>query len=100
MCFRTISKIKKTDAIASSLDVRILAGSGYDADYTPSYPTPFAASSKGYGYTLISNVENADNNLASSMIPAPTDKDFRTGELTFNSGSNTSIAILMRGNWA
>jgi hypothetical protein len=88
---------KETDDLASSLDIRILAGSGYIADYTPSYPTPAAAGSTGYGYTDISVVEDTANNLASVVVAPSGDKDFRTATLTFNSGSNTSIAIFARG---
>jgi hypothetical protein len=88
---------KSTDDLASSLDVRILAGSGYIADYTPGYPTPAAAGSTGYGYTDISVVENASNNLASVVVTPSGDKDFRTATLKFNSGSNTSVAIFARG---
>ncbi|MGJ8743461.1 T9SS type A sorting domain-containing protein [Polaribacter sp.] len=82
---------------ATSLEFRILAGTGYIADYTPEYPAAVDGQSRDFGYEDITVVENAANNLASTIIANPGDKDFRTGELTFNSGSNTSIAIFGRG---
>ncbi|WP_405564516.1 T9SS type A sorting domain-containing protein [Polaribacter sp. Asnod6-C07] len=88
---------KATGDPASSLDVRILAGANYTSGYSPSYPTPFAASSTGYGYTEITVTEDSNNNLASDVVTAPADTDFRTGTLTFNSGDNTSVAIFLRG---
>lgn len=88
---------KDTDPASSSLEVRILAGSGYDSGYTPTYTTAALEASTGHGYNDIADVENAANNLASETIVAPGDKDFRTGTLMFNSGSNTSIAMFARG---
>jgi hypothetical protein len=82
---------------ATSLEFRILAGSVYITDYTPAYAAAVDGQSRDFGYEDISVVENAANNLASTVIANPGDKDFRTGELTFNSGSNTSIAIFGRG---
>jgi hypothetical protein len=90
-------EVKKDSEPASSLDIRILAGSGYITDYTPAYAAAAAGQSKDFGYEDITVAENATNNLASAVIANPGDKDFRTGELTFNSGSNTSIAIFGRG---
>ena len=90
-------EVKQDTEPASSLDIRILAGSGYIADYTPAYPAAADGQSRDFGYEDIAVVENATNNLASAVIANPGDKDFRTGELTFNSGSNTSIAIFGRG---
>ncbi|MDP5106468.1 MAG: T9SS type A sorting domain-containing protein [Polaribacter sp.] len=88
---------KATATEASSLEMRILKGSGYDSGYTPAYEDPANGKSIGFGYTLIASVENASNNLVSATIAHPGDKDYRTGELTFNSGDNTSIAIFGRG---
>ena len=88
---------KGTDDTLSSIEVRILAGSGYEMGYTPTYPTPFNAPSTGYGYTDMAAVEDAANNLADTTIPDPGNNDFREGELYFNSGSNTSIALFSRG---
>jgi hypothetical protein len=90
-------EVKQDTEPASSLDIRILAGSGYIADYTPAYAAAADGQSRDFGYEDITVVENATNNLASAEIANPGDKDFRTGELTFNSGSNTSIAIFGRG---
>lgn len=88
---------KGTDALPSKLDVRILAGSGYIANYTPSYPAAVDGQSRDFGYEDIAEVEKAANNLVSEIVEYSGDKDFRTRELTFNSGSNTSIVIFMRG---
>lgn len=88
---------KGTDALPSKLDVRILAGSGYISNYTPSYPAAADGQSRDFGYEDIAEVEKAANNLVSEIVEYSGDKDFRTRELTFNSGSNTSIVIFMRG---
>lgn len=88
---------KATAAEASSLEMRILKGTAYNSGYTPAYENPADGKSTGFGYSLIASVENADNNLASATIAHPGDKDYRTGELTFNSGASTSIAIFGRG---
>lgn len=88
---------KSSDPADSSLEVRILAESGYDSGYAPTYTTAALEASTGHGYNDIADVENAANNLASETIAAPGDKDFRTGTLSFNSGSNTSIGIFARG---
>lgn len=90
-------KVKDPVENPSSLEFRILAGSGYIADYTPSYALPVDAPLSGFGYTDISEAENESNNLASITITPPGDKDFRTGTISFNSGDNTSIAIFGRG---
>ncbi|MDC0176743.1 T9SS type A sorting domain-containing protein [Polaribacter sp.] len=88
---------KGTDALSSQLDVRILAGSAYTSGYTPAYPAAADGVSRDFGYPDIADVENASNNLVSEILDYPGDKDFRTREITFSTGSNTSIAIFLRG---
>jgi|TARA_B110000902_G_scaffold76379_1_gene90827 hypothetical protein len=88
---------KGTDDLGSKLDVRILAGSAYVADYIPAYAPAVDGVSRDFGYADIAVVEIVANNLASSIVDPSGDSDYRTGELTFNSGSNTSVAIFARG---
>lgn len=81
----------------TSVEIRILKGSGYNSGYTPTYYTD--AQSKplvGFGYTDIADVENASNNIHSINIAYPGDENNYTGDFTFNTGSETSIVIFSR----
>ncbi|WP_430410208.1 PKD domain-containing protein [Kordia sp.] len=102
----TISIIVSHKTIASTpgtypgsmLELRILAGAGYVAGYTPTYYT--AATdfpSSGYGYTTLPQVEDAANNLMVETITNPDDDDYFTYTYTFNAGANDSVALFIRG---
>ncbi|WP_299118848.1 PKD domain-containing protein [uncultured Winogradskyella sp.] len=87
----------------SSLEIRVLAGSGYEAGYTPVYYTdtavmPQGNSSTGYwGYRSIAQVENADNNLKIQVLDNPGNDDYNNVVFSFNSGANDSVVLFMRG---
>jgi PKD repeat protein len=89
--------------LPSSLEIRVLAGSGYEAGYTPVYYTDTAAmpqgnSSTGYwGYRSIAQVEDTDNNLFLQILENPGNDDYNMQLYSFNSGANTSVALFMRG---
>lgn len=84
----------------SELELRILKGSGYVDGYNLIYYTDATAKpTSGFGYEEISEVELAANNITIKTVTKPaSDYDEAVAtEITFNSGNETSIAILVRG---
>ncbi len=82
----------------SMLEVRVLAGSGYNTGYTPTYYTTAPEYPKsGYGYTTVGQVEDAANNLTVEAISNPGNTDYNTYTYTFNAGNNNSVALFVRG---
>ncbi|WP_298535707.1 T9SS type A sorting domain-containing protein [uncultured Algibacter sp.] len=82
----------------SKLEIRILKGSEYKDGYTPAYEDTDNAPSSGFGYETLASVEDGANNLISAVLVDPTaDDEYYTAEFTFNSGSETSIALFARG---
>lgn len=87
----------------SSLEIRVLAGSGYEAGYTPVYYTDTAVMPQGnsdtgyWGYRTVTQVEDADNNLFIQVLPNPGNDDYQTYTFSFNAGANNSVALFMRG---
>ncbi|MDD7914345.1 PKD domain-containing protein [Polaribacter ponticola] len=82
----------------SNLELRILAGSGYDSGYTPTYyPDAISMPQDGYGYSSVAQVETAANNLYIKELSHPGDKNYNSYTYTFNVGNNTSVALYMRG---
>jgi len=82
----------------SMLEVRILAGSGYDSGYTPTYYTSTTAIPQdGFGYSSVAQVETAANNILTSVIVNPNDTGYLTNTFPFNVGNNTSVALFIRG---
>lgn len=84
----------------ASLELRILAGSGYTNGYSPTYYTDTVDFPQdGYGYATIAQVETAANNLLTpvAVLPNPNDSGYLTNTFTFNAGNNTSVALFMRG---
>lgn len=87
-------------AFPAELELRILAGSGYVSGYAPTYYTNTVDFPQdGYGYTTITQVEDAANNLLTPVMPLPNPNDdgYLTNTFTFNAGNNTSVALYMRG---
>ena len=76
-------------------EIVILKGSGYVADYTPLYAGPATAEQSGFGYTTIASVEDA-NNQVSYTTYAPADGTQDITQVSFDTGSETSIAIFIR----
>lgn len=82
----------------SSLEMRILAGSGYVSDYSPAYYTDTTLIPQdGFGYTSLDQVETADNNILVETLDNPSDSSYISYTYTFNSGDNTSVALFARG---
>lgn len=90
-------------SIDSSFELRVLKGSAYDSGYTINYGTDATTTEKnGYGYTDMNNVIVAANNIHVLTVDRPveggsTNGDLQEKEFTFNTGSETSVAIFMRG---
>ncbi len=82
----------------SSLEIRVLAGSGYIDGYTPIYyQEAVDMPQEDWGYTTVEQVENPDNNLLVDVIDNPGTTDYLTYSFTFNSGNNDSVALFIRG---
>jgi len=82
----------------SELEIRVLKGTGYTDGYVPTYyATPVEVPSDGFGYSDITVVENVANNIATIVEAYPGNDDYTLAEFTFNTGDETSIAILARG---
>jgi hypothetical protein len=76
----------------------VLAGSGYISGYSPTYfaeTTDFPQDD--YGYTSVSQVEVAANNLLVEVRSNPGDDSYITTTYSFNAGNNDSVALFMRG---
>jgi len=79
------------------IEVLILKGSSFVAAYTPAYLPPATAAQDGFGYDDLAVVDDTNNHVARTTIAPPgnTDKNSMT-QLTFNTGTETSIAIFIR----
>lgn len=84
--------------LPSSLEIRILAGEGYVDGYTPVYfADTVEIPQEGFGYTSVAQIEEPGNNLSVQVVENPNVGDLRNFVFTFNSGSNDSVAIFIRG---
>ena len=84
--------------LPSQLEIRILAGEGYVDGYTPVYYTETTEIPQdGFGYASIPQIEVPENNLMVELISNPNDSEYRTFTFFFNSGSNDSVALYIRG---
>ncbi|MFD2588704.1 PKD domain-containing protein [Croceitalea marina] len=87
-----------TGNLPSSLEIRVLAGEGYVDGYTPAYFTDTTEiPQSGFGYTSVDQTLIADNNLDIQVVTNPADSEYRTFTFIFNSGSNDSVALYIRG---
>lgn len=90
--------LKSGGSFPSKFELRVLSGNGYVNGYTPAY---FATGAEypqdGFGYTSISQAEDASNNILAVVIDNPDDESYITYQYSFNSGANTSLALFMRG---
>jgi hypothetical protein len=88
-------------AFPAELELRILAGSGYDSNYTIAYYTDTVDfPQNGYGYTSIAQVEDPTNNITltpTNVLSNPSDDSYLTNTFRFNAGNNTSVALYVRG---
>ncbi len=91
-------KAKESGAFPSQLETRILSGQGYVDGYTPMY---FATAAEypqdDFGYRSVDQMENTDNNLLTEVIDHPDNTSYNTYNYSFNSGNNTSVALVIRG---
>ncbi|MFB9054992.1 T9SS type A sorting domain-containing protein [Formosa undariae] len=86
------------DQTPSDLEIRILKGSAYVEDYSPTYYTDATEQpQRDFGYRDISETEKTENNLIEEIIKYPGDNNRVFYQYTFNSGDETSIAIMSRG---
>ncbi|WP_299780362.1 T9SS type A sorting domain-containing protein [uncultured Formosa sp.] len=86
------------DVTPTTLEIRILKGSGYSEDYEITYYTDATIKpTSGFGYTDIEDVEDETNNIAVTTLAHPGEDSYTEYELVFNTGDETSIAIFARG---
>lgn len=80
------------------IEVIVLKGSGYVSGYVPAYALPADAAQDGFGYETVASVELAANQVAYTTIaPSGSTSDLNAmPTLSFNTGSETSIAIFIR----
>ncbi|NRD18870.1 T9SS type A sorting domain-containing protein [Winogradskyella eckloniae] len=81
------------------LEVIVLKGSSYEAGYTPAYLPGATAGETGFGYTTVADVEDVSNQLAyGTIVPSGSTSDLNTmtPTISFNTGSETSIALFIR----
>ena len=81
------------------LEVIVLKGSAYVSGYTPLYAPPATALQSGFGYDTVAAVELAANQVAyTTVVPSGSTSDLNpmTPSLSFNTGTETSIAIFVR----
>ena len=79
------------------LEIIVLKGSGYAGGYVPAYDPPASAAQSGFGYTAVADVESAANQVIRATVVPPGDTSTHAiSQITFNTGSETSIAIFIR----
>ncbi|MEO9572089.1 MAG: T9SS type A sorting domain-containing protein [Polaribacter sp.] len=76
-------------------EIVVLKGSGYVSGYTPAYDIPAEASQDGFGYDSVASVENESNQISYTTY-APADGTLDITQISFDTGSETSIAIFVR----
>ena len=90
-------KWNSTDTTTEYLEIVVLKGSGYVADYTPAYAGPAEAAQDDFGYRTVESAELASNQLSKSNLTVPGDTEMNAiSTISFNTGSETSIAIFIR----
>lgn len=90
-------KFNSDPTTTTGFEVYVLKGSAYVGGYVPAYDLPADAAQSGFGYETVAQVEMAANQLAFSTTSPPGDTDFNSiTQITFNTGSETSIAIFIR----
>ncbi|MFK7749178.1 MAG: PKD domain-containing protein [Kordia sp.] len=99
----TSFKSPENGAFPGMLELRVLAGSGYDTGYTPTYYTDTALMPQGnsdtgtWGYRTVAQVEDPANNLLIEVQSNPNDDSYISYTYTFNAGANDSVALFIRG---
>ncbi|QDO92654.1 T9SS type A sorting domain-containing protein [Formosa sediminum] len=86
------------DVTPTTLEIRILKGSGYREDYDIIYYSDATIKpTSEFGYSDITEVEDETNNIVVTTLTHPGEDSYTEYELTFNTGDETSIAIFARG---
>lgn len=94
----TSFKDSENGAFPSMLELRVLAGTGYDSGYSPVYYTETVDfPQEDWGYTTIAQAELGANNLLVEVQNNPGNTDYNTTTYTFNAGANDSVALFIRG---
>ncbi|MDB4167968.1 T9SS type A sorting domain-containing protein, partial [Polaribacter sp.] len=90
-------KWSSTDTTTEYLEIVVLKGSGYVADYTPAYAGPAEAAQDDFGYRTVESADLASNQLSKSNLTVPGDSEMNAiSTISFNTGTETSIAIFIR----
>ena len=90
-------KWNSTDTTTEYLEIIVLKGSGYVADYTPAYAGPSEAAQDDFGYRTVESADLASNQLSKSNLTVPGDVEMNAiSTISFNTGAETSIAIFIR----
>ncbi|MDA9977356.1 lamin tail domain-containing protein, partial [Polaribacter sp.] len=90
-------KWSSTDTTTEYLEIVVLKGSGYVADYTPAYAGPAEAAQDDFGYRTVESADLASNQLSKSNLTVPGDTEMNAiSTISFNTGTETSIAIFIR----
>ncbi|MDA9289573.1 T9SS type A sorting domain-containing protein [Polaribacter sp.] len=90
-------KWTSTDTTTEYLEIVVLKGSGYVADYTPAYAGPAEAAQDDFGYRTVESADLASNQLSKSNLTVPGDTGMNAiTTISFNTGTETSIAIFIR----
>lgn len=85
-------------SMPSMLEIRVLAGSGYDSSYVPVYYTNTVDFPQdGFGYSSLAQAEDPANNIFTTTLSNPSDSSYMTTSFSFNAGTNTSVALFIRG---
>lgn len=82
----------------SELEIRLLEGAGYTTGYTPTYyMNAVDMPQDNWGYTSVSQVEEAGNNILVETLSNPGSTSYMSQTIPFNVGANSSVALYIRG---
>lgn len=88
---------KKDGTTTDHIEIIILKGSSYVSGYTPLYEIPADAAQDGFGYETVASVEDTSNQIVRTLITPPGNTNTNAiSTISFNTGSETSIAIFIR----
>ncbi len=94
----TSFKPSENGPFPAMLEVRVLAGTGYNSGYTPTYYTETVDfPQEDWGYSTVAQVEDSANNLFVEVQENPGNDDYTSYTYVFNSGDNNSVALFIRG---
>ena len=92
------SLVSETGETPSVLEIRVLAGTGFEDGYQPFFfDNTVDIPQEGFGYTSVPQIEIEENNLLIWTIENPEETGYLPYSRGFNSGANTTVAIYIRG---